>query len=236
MSARIGILGGTFDPIHCGHVDLGVAADRALELTELLVMPANVPPHRPQPVASSFHRFAMVALAVAGRARWQASDLELRRDARSYTSATLRRLHQDGYRPTELFFIVGADAFAEVATWKDYPAIFDQAHFAVVSRMGWPAPRLAEQLPALAGRMVRPGDATSNAGATSIFLIDAHTADVSSTAIRRLRAARQSIAGLVVPGVQQHIEQHGLYTEPRPAERGVNRAIDDAAGRLHGEN
>jgi nicotinate-nucleotide adenylyltransferase len=236
MSARIGILGGTFDPIHCGHVDLGVAADRALDLTELLVMPAHVPPHRPQPAASSFHRFAMVALTVAGRARWHASDLELHRDEPSYTSATLLRLRQDGYRPTELFFIVGADAFVEVATWKDYPAIFTQAHFAVVSRKGWPAADLPQRLPALAGRMVRPGEAPSGVHETFIFLIDAQTADVSSTAIRTLRAGRQSIAGLVVPGVQQHIEQHDLYTEPRPAEQGVNRAVDYPADRLHGEN
>jgi nicotinate-nucleotide adenylyltransferase len=236
MTARIGILGGTFDPIHCGHVDVGVAAVRTLDLTRLLVMPAHVPPHRPQPAASSFHRFAMVALTVAGRAGWHASDLELHHDEPSYTSATLRRLRQDGYRPPELFFILGADAFAEVTTWKDYPAIFNEAHFAVVSRTGWPASDLPQRLPELAGRMARSGAAAGNAHETLIFLIDAPTADVSSTAIRRLRGARQSIAGLVVPGVQQHIEQHDLYAEPLPTERGANSAVHDAAGRLHGKN
>ena len=87
---RVGILGGTFDPIHCGHLDVGAAAQAALDLEELLVLPSNIPPHRPQPVASSYHRFAMVALAIAGRRGWRALDLELREDGRSYTSETLR--------------------------------------------------------------------------------------------------------------------------------------------------
>src|SRR6478672_7080868 len=75
---RIGILGGTFDPIHTGHTDIGTAAEAALELTRIIVIPSSLPPHRPQPIVSSFHRFAMAALTVVGRQRWQISDLELR--------------------------------------------------------------------------------------------------------------------------------------------------------------
>ena len=204
---RIGILGGTFDPIHCGHLDLARAADAALGLTRVLVVTSNVPPHRAAPVASSYHRFAMVALAVANRPRWQASDVELRSAEPSYTSTTLRHLHDEGYRPDELFFLIGADAFAEIETWRNYPEILDYANFAVVSRPGFPVTDVRRHLPSLADRIVA---------------LDAPTADVSATDIRRRIAAGESIAGLVPPAVRQHIEQHGLYKT--------------TSGRMHGED
>src|SRR5947209_8259882 len=138
MVRRIGILGGTFDPIHRGHLDLAEAAERRLALTEVLVIPSNIPPHRPQPAASSCHRFAMVALAIVGRPHWRVSDIELAAgSAPSFTVTTLDRLHADGYAPTELFFLIGADAFADIDSWRDYPAILDRAHFAVTSRPGF---------------------------------------------------------------------------------------------------
>ena len=238
---RVGILGGTFDPVHCGHLDVGAAAQTALGLEELLVLPSNIPPHRPQPIASSYHRFAMVALAILGRPGWRALDLELREDGRSYTSETLHRLHDDGFTAQELFFVTGADAFLEIATWKNYPAVLDLAHFAVVSRPGVPVGTLPTQLPALADRMrkVAPGPTvrlkadttygtevrlkpdgtygTEAMSGTVIFLIDAPTADVSATAIRHARARREPIAGMVPPTVRQHIEQHALYEDVTPA-------------------
>lgn len=226
IARRIGILGGMFDPIHCGHVDAGVAAQAALQLDEVLVVPSNIPPHRPPPVASSHHRFAMAALAVAGRPGWRALDLELRDAVRSYTADTLRRLHVDGFGPSELFFISGADAFVEIATWKDYPSLFDLANFAVVSRRGMSAEDVRKKLPALASRMVRlkadPTYGTESTHGTLVFLIDAPTADVSSTAIRAARAVGRSIAGMVPPGVQQHIEQHRLYETTRRVDAPVD--------------
>jgi nicotinate-nucleotide adenylyltransferase len=232
-SRRIGILGGTFDPIHCGHIDLARAAERTLELTAVAIVPLNVPPHRPQPVESSYHRFAMVAMTVAGNRGWCASDLELTANAPSYTSTTLRWFHGQGFAPAELFFIAGADAFAEIDTWKDYPDILGYAHFVVVSRPRHPVAELSDRLPGLAARMARaPIDFDRGPG---IILIDAETADVSSTAIRTLRAHGKSITGLVHPDVQQHIEQHGLYTSPGDGRRREIVAADRAAGRLHGE-
>ena len=233
---RFGILGGTFDPIHNGHVDIGEAAARALDLTRLFVITSNVPPHRPQPFASSFHRFAMVSIAVAGREGWRASDLELRSPAPSFTSATLKQFHERGYGPTELFFVLGADAFADIGTWRDYPSILNEAHFAVVSRPGFPVEQLPHRLPLLAERMIQaPLDDISQVD-PMIILIDAPTADVSSTAIRQRVAARESIAGLVPPAVQQHIEQHGLYTSMSPGRRRSDAAYHPASGRLHGED
>lgn len=214
---RIGLLGGTFDPIHMGHLDLATAAQAALGLEQVVVIPANVPPHRPKPLTSSFHRFAMVSLAVAGRQGWRASDVELRHEAPSYTATTLRRFHERGYEPRELFFLIGADAFTIIATWRDYPALLDRTHFAVVSRPGFPVAGLRDRLPELTPRMV---DAGGDAPSTpSIILIDAVTADVSSTAIRARLAAGEPIDGMLDPRVQQHVEQHGLYRAATPDRR-----------------
>jgi nicotinate-nucleotide adenylyltransferase len=231
-SRRLGILGGTFDPIHCGHLDLGRAAASALRLTDVVVMTANIPPHRPQPQASSYHRFAMVALAIAGREHWRASDRELSAASTSFTTGTLQRFQEDGFAPAEMFFIIGTDAFAEIETWKDFPAILDRAHFAVVSRPGVPLQEMSKRLPALASRMTTPAELDARA-TPSIFLIDALTADVSATAIRRHVAHGESIAGLVPPAVRQHIDQHALYAEP-VLEADTHHGSQ--AGRLHGQD
>jgi nicotinate-nucleotide adenylyltransferase len=233
---RIGILGGSFDPIHLGHLDLADVAVNELKLTRLFVITSNVPPHRPQPLASSYHRFAMVSLAVLDRPGWRAADLELRHDAPSFTSRTLDLFRERGYLSSELFFVIGADAFAEIASWRDYPKILDAAHFAVVSRPGFSVKELPRRLPQLAERMARPPIDEAAQTDPLIILIDATTADVSSTAIRQRLSAGESIAGLVPPNVQQHIEQHGLYSSPTPGRRRLDAPRIPAAGRLHDED
>ena len=232
---RIGILGGTFDPIHRGHLDVGAAAAAALALDRMLVIPSHVPPHRAQPHASNFHRFAMVALAVAGRSGWRASDLELRTQPPSYTASTLQQFHARGYAPRELFFVVGADAFAEIESWKDFPALLGYAHFVVVSRPGFPVHSLPVQMPHLGVMLTSAGIGPESLEKPTIVLLDAATTDVSSTAIRELRGAGRPITGLVDAGVQQHIEQHGLYTSRFPGRRAMDEQPDPAAGRLHGQ-
>jgi nicotinate-nucleotide adenylyltransferase len=236
MSRRVGILGGTFDPIHTGHLDLGIVAQTLLTLTRVYVIPARVPPHRPQPIASSFHRFAMVALAVANRRGWRASDLELQSTEQpSYTTMTLQKLQEQGFAASELFFIIGADAFAEIETWRDYPNILDRSHFAVVSRPGCSVEDLPRLLPRLRRRMIRPPVGAIDERDPAIILLDERTADVSSTVIRERRANGESISGLVDLGVEQHIEQHGLYIPSIPGRRDSDDA-DTPAGRLHGES
>jgi nicotinate-nucleotide adenylyltransferase len=222
---RIGILGGTLDPIHCGHMAAAVAARDAFDLAEVLVLPSRIPPHRPvQPVASAFHRFAMAALAVSGVPRLLASDDELRLDGPSYTAETLDRLHARGQSAAQIFFITGADAFADIATWKRFPEVLDLANFVVVSRPGHRLDALPAQLPALASRM-RRADGAAPAGADPvIFLLQAPTPEVSSTLVRdRLRRA-EPIAGLVPPLVEAHILQHRLYSTAGNAS--VDRSAD----------
>lgn len=233
---RIGILGGTFDPVHIGHLDIADAAHQQLGLTRVDLVTSNVPPHRPQPLASAYHRFAMVAIAAQERPGWRAADIELRFDAPSYTSRTLMRFHDRGYEPTQLFFIIGADAFAEIASWRDYPAILDAAHFVVVSRPGFPAFEMPERLPRLSARMATRALDALNSPNPMVVLIDATTADVSSTAIRGRLALGESIEGLVPPRVHQHIEQHGLYSSMIPGRRASDTQQIPQAGRLHGQN
>ena len=222
---RLAILGGTLDPIHCGHLAAATAVRDALGIARVLVLPSNVPPHRPaQPVASPFHRFAMAALAVSGVRGLAASDDELTSGGPSYTADTLRRLLDRGMAASQIFFITGADAFAEIATWKRYPDVLDLANFVVVSRPGSSIDDLPARLPALAARM-RPASAGAPVSDSPlIYLLKASTPDVSSTAVRARLARGESIHGLVPALVETHIHQHGLY--PAAA----------AANQLHGKD
>lgn len=208
MTARIGILGGTFDPIHLGHLDAADAAKLALTLDRVLLLPSHTPPHRSaEPRASVFHRFAMAALAAAERGML-VSDLEVRRDGPSYTASTLEALHRDGYPPAHLFFITGSDAFADVALWHDYPRILQLANFVVVSRPG--APRASELIPNPESRIPE-----LNPSAPTLFSVEADTPDVSSTEVRRRVAAGEPLEGLVPSSVAGHIRRHHLYV-PAP--------------------
>ena len=231
--SRIGILGGTFDPIHLGHIEAALAAREALRLERVIIVPAHIPPHRSQPAASAFHRFAMAALAVAGVDGLLVSDVELLAPGPSYTADTLEHVAREyGLERSQIFFITGADAFAEIETWKRYPDVLDLANFVVVSRPGMSLVDLRSRLPQLRQRMRLPlGRAHSEitpAGETTIFLVDAPTPDVSSTGIRRAIGRGEPVMGMVPPAVEQHILQHALYVQ--------RTAIPSRAEHLHGEN
>lgn len=201
---NVGILGGTFDPIHEGHLTAAAAVTRQLSLDRVLLLPSRTPPHRAmEPRASIYHRFAMTAMAAAER-NLIVSDLELRRDGPSYTARTLEALHGEGLQPSQLYFITGSDAFAEVETWFDYPRLLTLAHFVVVSRPG--APRPADLISDFA---------ISTPTTTNVISVEATTPDVSSTEIRRRVGAGESIDGLVPASVAGHIRRHGLYV-PAP--------------------
>lgn len=214
MTRRLGVLGGTFDPVHVGHLDAADAARSALALDDVLFVPSHDPPHRTgHPHATAFHRFALVALAVDGRTGYRVSDLEVRRQDSSYTSDTLRRLHAAGWQPSQLYFLLGTDAFAEIATWHEFPAVLDGAHFVVVARPGVTIDEALARTPDLRRRVRPAGGAADNAGPTAVFLVAARTRDVSSTVIRARLAAQQAIDNLVPAAVARHIAAHHLYVE-----------------------
>ena len=212
VTRRVGVLGGTLDPIHVGHLETARAARRALRLDEMMLMPAHVPPHRPShPAASAYHRFAMAALAVQDLESATVQDDELHQAGPSYTAVTLERLARR-FPGRELFFVTGADAFAEIRTWYRYPSVLDLAHFVVVSRPGVAASSLPDRLPELQTRMrSAPQPPEPLDQHRLVFLVDAPTPDVSSTEIRRRRRAAESIHGLVPGPVEAHILRHDLY-------------------------
>jgi nicotinate-nucleotide adenylyltransferase len=171
-------------------------------------------------MASAFHRFALVALAVQGLPGYRVSDMELTRTGHSYTADSLRALHAAGWAPLQIFFILGADAFAEIATWREFPNVLDGAHFVVVARPGTGLEEAADRTPVLAHRLERANHPIPQDGQTRVILVEAPTRDISSTMIRARLRARQPIDDLVPAAVARHIAIHHLYV-----------AVDD----LHGD-
>ena len=207
---RLGWLGGTFDPIHCGHLDVAIAARAALKLEEVYLVPAHVPPHRKAPVAATADRLAMVTLAARTHDWLRVSDIELMAPGPSYTMDTLDRLEAQGMGLASLHVITGADAFADILTWKGVPGLLDRCPFVVVSRPGYPAPALRQALPTLAHRMVDASDCDFTAR-PSIFLVDAPTAPVTATEVRARTSSGTSLEGLVPETVEAYINRHELY-------------------------
>ena len=222
-----GVLGGTFDPIHVGHIAAADAAQRALNLERIVLIPSRIPPHRTDPAtASAEDRLEMARLAAADRPGWSASRIELDREGPSFTYDTLVALGQSGpavsernpaqgaefreSKGTQLFFITGADAFAEIATWSRYPAVLDLAHFVVVSRPGITLDSLRDRVPSAFNRQ-SSARGSQPAAKTRVILVEANTPDVSSTDIRRRVRAGHSLSGLVPDSVADYIRTRRLY-------------------------
>jgi nicotinate-nucleotide adenylyltransferase len=209
-TGRVGILGGTFDPIHVGHVAVARAARDELGLDEVLVVPAGMPPHKiGLPMAPAADRLAMVELAVAGEERLRASRVELDRPGPSWTIDTLTELRDaawaagDELEPT---LILSADAFAGLPSWHEPERLVRLARIAVAPRPGTAAPTI-EALPAALRRE-----------AAGITILAGPNVDVSATDIRRRIAAGLPIDGLVAPPVAVYIEAHHLYRQPSTSE------------------
>jgi nicotinate-nucleotide adenylyltransferase len=144
----LGLFGGTFNPIHLGHLRAGVEIQERFSLERVLYLPAALPPHKTTAELLSFaHRLKMVRLAVRGQSRLKASDAEIRRSGKSYSIQTVRYFHRAFPRGVELYFILGLDAFLEICTWKEYLQLFDLCHFIVLDRQGISRRRLADFLP-----------------------------------------------------------------------------------------
>lgn len=211
---KTGILGGTFNPIHLAHLRIAEEVRESCGLDRILFLPAAAPPHKNVAEDIAFeHRLAMVEAAIAGNPFFEASDLENRRQGKSYSVHTLQILRaQDPQRA--YYFITGMDSFRDIATWKDYPLLFELANIVVASRPGISCEDPQSLLP-VAIREDFCYHCTAKklrhrSGNEVIFLQETFL-DISSTRIRQLIAGGRSIRYLVPSTVENYIHQHGLY-------------------------
>jgi nicotinate-nucleotide adenylyltransferase len=211
---RVGILGGTFNPIHNAHRYIAEAALRHCQLDQVLFLPAAIPPHKEIADEVSFdHRLAMVELAIADNPAFTSSDLESKRSGASFSVDTLSHLKET--QPTdEFFFIIGLDSFRDITTWKEYRRLFELTNVVVASRPG-PGDDDPQQFLPVAIKDDFCYDERSlklrhKSGCELIFIHDTRL-DISSTLIRQIVAQGKSIRDYVSQPVIDYIEQNGLY-------------------------
>jgi len=234
---NIGIFGGSFDPIHRGHLALAQAAASRYSLHHVLFVTANLPPHKQkQPLTPFIHRYAMVALATQDDKRWLPSLLEApelvnthvgtaalgrpaERSPANYSIDTVRRLKRSLKKSDRLFFLIGIDAFRDVAKWHEARALLGECDFVVASRPGYSLRDVAESLPEelrppaavtrpfhkqpAKGDLVLPG--------VTLHLLEGVNQSVSATAIRAAAAQGKPLTRWLDPRVADYIRKHGLY-------------------------
>jgi nicotinate-nucleotide adenylyltransferase len=196
---RVGVLGGTFDPVHVGHLAAAKAAIECARLDRVIFMPSGQPPHRPTAAASPAHRLEMTRLATSGDARFAVSDLELRRPGVSFTSDTLRDLRALD-RSAELFLILGWDAARLFSTWHQPDNVRRLATIVVVARPGSASPRQADL-------------EAAGLGGDRVILCLNPTPDVSASRIREDIKNGRSVDDKVPPAVERFIATQHLYAE-----------------------
>jgi nicotinate-nucleotide adenylyltransferase len=216
-SAPIGILGGTFDPIHYGHLRLAEELAGTLRLDQVCLVPSGTPPHRAAPGVTAEHRLAMVRLAATGNARFHVDGREVRRAGPGYTVDTLTELRAEAGNSRPLALLVGADAFLEFATWHRWHEIFSLAHIAVAHRPGYPMERWAERMPQplareYTARLMQQPLATHLSPAGGIVVVPFTALDISATAVRDMLRAGTSPRYLLPDAVLDYIQIHRLYS------------------------
>ena len=211
----IGIFGGTFNPVHWGHVRTASEIKNVLGLEKMLMLPCHIPPHREQPDVSADSSLAMLKLAINEFPELEIDERELKRDGPSYSVETLQTLHDD--IPDKSFALcVGADAFLQFNTWHRWRDIFDLAHLLVAHRPGWSMNAIIEQLPdelreEMSDRLIQDAAQLKKQNSGSIMALKVTEIDISSSDIRQRVANNESISGLVPVAVETYIKKHELY-------------------------
>ncbi len=212
---RLGLFGGTFNPIHYGHLRAAEEVLEALRLRRLWFIPAAQPPHKtPQEITPFSVRLEMTRLAVEDHPLLEVSDIEGRRPGKSYSIETLKALREQFGTAWELYFILGLDAILEIQTWKDYRELFTLCHFVVLDRPGYDRGHLGEFLCREVHPQFRPlpGDAGfQHPAGYKVFFQATTLLDISATAIRSLVRQGRSIRFLLPERVRGYIIKHKLF-------------------------
>ena len=201
---RIGILGGTFNPIHMGHLIMAEEVCKHHHLSKVIFIPAYIPPHKyVDDLTDARHRYQMAKEAINKNDKFEVSDLEIRRKGRSYTIDTVHEILGHYGEESEVFLIIGADSLNELELWKDIKKLSQLCHFVIVNRPGFStdvSPRLAELI------------GNDNISYIEKLRIEIEPVGISSTGIRKRLKDRIEIKGLVPECVEAYIKKNGLYS------------------------
>ena len=203
MKKKIGILGGTFDPIHIGHLIIAETARLDYALDEIIFMPTNNPPHKSAiDITDSSHRYNMVVLATEDHSEFSVSSLELDRGGISYTIDTIKNLKTMYAEETEIYFIIGRDMVGTLKTWKDIDQLFDLCYFLVAMRPVDNADYIKEELADFSSKEI-----------SKIKKLNTLEIDISSTEIRDKLKRGEAIKHIVTENVAKYIKEHDLYQD-----------------------
>lgn len=213
---RTGAYGGTFDPIHCGHVEVAREVARRFELESLLIIPAHRPPHKdPRSVSNTYHRYTMAVLGMLDDGCATVSTIELESPDRPYTFETVERLRASLDPGDALFFIIGADSFEELTNWREPERILEACNLIVAARPGYEVATshlpvtISSRVVDLRGRAEKAAKTTAPRG--EVYLTDFVLKDISSTEIRKKAREGGDLEGLVPPLVATYISRYGVY-------------------------
>ena len=208
----IGVFGGTFDPIHFGHLRLAEELAEAVGLSRVVFIPAGQPPHRGAPRTAAVHRLEMARRAIAGNPRFEVDAREVESPRPSYTVDTLAELRAELGAEQPLWLLLGADAFLDLASWHEWRRLFDLANIAVAARPGAPLLQSDAMPPELKNEVSQRQAADGPAGA--VLLRQTIPLDISATAIRDTLSRHGSARYLLPDAVLDYIHEHQLYAHP----------------------
>jgi nicotinate-nucleotide adenylyltransferase len=219
---RLGLFGGTFDPIHIGHLRAALEVKQGFDLDRIVIIPAAVPPHKKEHrLTAAADRLKMVELGVSGYSGFSVSDVELQRLGPSYSIDTINHFKTSSDEDTDIFFISGLDAFLEIDTWKSYKELLRQIAFIVIARPIFDCSDVSSCWKRLADfikdkisadyEFSEPSACFIHSGAKPIYTFDVTSLDISSTRIRELVKSGQPITYLVPESVENYVKSRGLY-------------------------